>query len=74
MEPEDLRAALTDRGLNVLHVGQDEHDPAALTVYLHGTAGKHADGHALAICREVPGVAEVRDSAVTPTIILVRVT
>lgn len=70
---ETLRTALRLRGLSLVHVGEHRANPETLTVYLHGPAGDWANGRALLVIAEVPGVVAAMESVSAPTIILVRV-
>ncbi|MBT0771249.1 hypothetical protein KIH74_20080 [Kineosporia sp. J2-2] len=74
LDRSSLDAALQERGLVVLAVGEHRANPEVLTVYLNGPSGQWANGTARDLIASVPGVIAVTESVPTPTILLVRVT
>ncbi len=73
MDPAALRRELELRGLVLLGVSQHHADPEVLTVYLHGNQGQWAEGYAVSVIANVPGVRMVTVSVRTQSILLVRV-
>ena len=66
-----LHRELERRGLTVLGVGEHRRHPAGLCVYLHGNDGQWVNGVARRMVAGLPGVVSVRESAYSPSILVV---
>lgn len=71
MNTETLELEMRAAGLVTLAVSSHPSDPTVAVVYLNGPAGQWANGYAVSVIMEIPGVKNATESIRTPAIVLV---